>query len=1077
MAINYTQAFNAGEVSRKMDGRNDLEVYKTGCRDLDNFFVLPQGGVERRAGTEFVQLAGSGDTPDGANPARMIEFDFSSDVFYVIELGTNYAKVHYTDDNGADQVVNVTETDNIDYTVAELRTIQFNRRYDTLILTCPTKETKVLKRTTIAPAFTIEDISYVYPPLMEKNITSTTITPNNSVGTTTLTATDNIFDLHHEGSFWAIDHLRAADAKEISNTITSPNSDSNSSQLDASFTNWSFETDGTWNGSVVIQRNLETGTGTWVDYVVIGDTSTGVARNFKYASQVPEGAMTRLRVKWVLGSGSQDFKFSLEADSIYHKGLVKITDVSTTHGTLVNTATATVISRLQMGTSPPTSTIHWAEGAFSGYRGFSPASEFFENRLWLAGSKDEPADLFGSVFGEIYNFLSGTLSTDAIKRTIDSPEEPKWLEGKRYLFLGTAGTAVSIRSADKDSLITQNNITTLVENAYGSAALQAEIANDVVVYVQRDKLKVRELVFDQGQDTFVGNDLNLLSEDVTDSGVVEMFVQKEPNQVVWCIKENGDACAMTYERGQQVRGWSRINTDGKFYSASSIHDSGEDVVWACVNRGSNQVINVNGTFANNADGWSVVALDEGDTPQSILATGSIRLLCTDDSRQQIRRLDALTVGHEYEITYTISSRDVGSIQLQTEDGMIDIPNEEGTHTLKFKPKNHSLQFRNKFRQQCDVTISSIVVKDLTAAATDKYCIEKFRLRKDLNWYVDSGREFKSSGEKTVNATNPVATDYINFNLTDHGYNTDDFVELDNYITGSSATYLEEEYNGKRYKVHRVDANNFNLKFIDTDNKLSLTSFVINNATLFLRSGDGSINDPSTGYAIDDAPYEFRILDDSGTLKWGIYGSGTLTHKSTTSTTYPWEATYINISSGSTSYEPSDFSDGVASANTTVKIVGNTVSGLSHLEDKEVQVVVDGSFVGTQVVSGGAVSVDDYGESVVVGLPYTSTLRPMPIEPPLYQKLSQSRVKAVAQMVVRFFKTKGASVGEQGKQLTTYSVLDTQDSMGKELELKTGQQRFFTSSTYEREKVIEVRQDLPYPMTVLSIATHINTEGA
>ena len=39
------------------------------------------------------------------------------------------------------------------------------------------------------------------------------------------------------------------------------------------------------------------------------------------------------------------------------------------------------------------------------------------------------------LFGEIFNFLSGTLSTDAIKRTIDSPEEPKWLESKLYLFL------------------------------------------------------------------------------------------------------------------------------------------------------------------------------------------------------------------------------------------------------------------------------------------------------------------------------------------------------------------------------------------------------------------------------------------------------------------------------------------------------------------------------------------------------------------------------------------------------------------------------------------------------------------
>ena len=99
-------------------------------------------------------------------------------------------------------------------------------------------------------------------------------------------------------------------------------------------------------------------------------------------------------------------------------------------------------------------------------------------------------------------------------------------------------------AADKDSLITQTNITTLVENAYGSAALQAEVANDVIIYVQRDGLKLRELVYAQGEDTFVGNDLNLISEDITDSGIVEMFVQKEPNQFVWCIKENGDACVL-----------------------------------------------------------------------------------------------------------------------------------------------------------------------------------------------------------------------------------------------------------------------------------------------------------------------------------------------------------------------------------------------------------------------------------------------------------------------------------------------------------------------------------------------------
>tara|TARA_R100000353_G_scaffold53179_1_gene42517 strand:+ start:1465 stop:3996 length:2532 start_codon:yes stop_codon:yes gene_type:complete len=843
MAINYTQAFNAGEISRKMDGRNDLEVYKTGCRDLDNFFVLPQGGVERRAGTEFIQFAGT----DGTNPARMIEFDFSSDIRFVIELGTDYAKVHYTDDLGVDQVVNVTETDNINYTTAELRQIQFNRKYDTLILTCSTKETMILTRDTITPTFSIKEIDYVYPPLMEKNITSTTLDLNNgAIGATsvTVTASADLFDSGHENSIWAIDHIRSASEKEISESSLNGTS---TNILDVSFSNWAFETSGNWNAEVVIHRSIDGGT--FIPYIVIGNTTGGTQRNFKYASSVPEGKNTKLKV---VTSGSLD-EYSLEADNIYHKGLIKITSV-----TDATTATADIVSMVQGGAADPTATIHWSEGAFSTYRGFSPASEFFENRLWLAGSKDQPADIFASVFSEIFNFLSGTLSTDAIKRTIDSPEEPKWLESKRYLFLGTAGTAVSIRSADRDSLITQTNITTLVENAYGSAALQAEVANDVIIYVQRDGLKLRELVYAQGEDTFVGNDLNLISEDITDSGVVEMFVQKEPNQFVWCIKENGDACVLTYERGQQVRGWGRVNTDGKFFSAAAIHDSGEDVVWACIER--------NG----------------------------------------------------------------------------------------------------------------------------KYCIEKFHTRKDLDWYVDSGKTVDNSALSFSDITLTLSGSSPNQKFTfvqssTSGLNADDVIK----VSGLTAI---PELNNKVFKII-ADSSNFKLVQVGTTTEIR-------------------------------PPFE------------------------TSNTTYT----------------------------VSIKKVTNTVTGLSHLNGKTVQVVVDGSYHSDQTVAGGSVTAE-YGNKLIAGLPYTSTLRPMPIEPSLYQKLSQSRVKAIAKIIVRFFKTKGAKVGEAGRQLTTFPVVDTQDPTGQIIELKTGQQRFFVGSDYEREKLIEVRQDLPYPMTVLSIASHVNAEGA
>ena len=86
MAISYIQAFNSGELSRKMDGRSDLEMYKTGCRDLDNFYVLSQGGVERRSGTEFIAKT-KGVSSAGDKAVKLIPFDFSADTNYIVEVG------------------------------------------------------------------------------------------------------------------------------------------------------------------------------------------------------------------------------------------------------------------------------------------------------------------------------------------------------------------------------------------------------------------------------------------------------------------------------------------------------------------------------------------------------------------------------------------------------------------------------------------------------------------------------------------------------------------------------------------------------------------------------------------------------------------------------------------------------------------------------------------------------------------------------------------------------------------------------------------------------------------------------
>lgn len=77
-------AFNAGELSPRLDGRTDLDKYAKGCRSLQNFLPLVQGGAMKRSGFKFMTVPGV-----LASTFRLlIPFQFNSSDAYVIALDT-----------------------------------------------------------------------------------------------------------------------------------------------------------------------------------------------------------------------------------------------------------------------------------------------------------------------------------------------------------------------------------------------------------------------------------------------------------------------------------------------------------------------------------------------------------------------------------------------------------------------------------------------------------------------------------------------------------------------------------------------------------------------------------------------------------------------------------------------------------------------------------------------------------------------------------------------------------------------------------------------------------------------------
>jgi len=81
-------SFTAGELSERLSGRISLTKYREGLAELTNFLVLPQGGVTRRPGTEYL-----GEVKDSDDITRLIPFQFKTSDTYILSFGDSVMRV------------------------------------------------------------------------------------------------------------------------------------------------------------------------------------------------------------------------------------------------------------------------------------------------------------------------------------------------------------------------------------------------------------------------------------------------------------------------------------------------------------------------------------------------------------------------------------------------------------------------------------------------------------------------------------------------------------------------------------------------------------------------------------------------------------------------------------------------------------------------------------------------------------------------------------------------------------------------------------------------------------------------
>lgn len=147
----------------------------------------------------------------------------------------------------------------------------------------------------------------------------------------------------------------------------------------------------------------------------------------------------------------------------------------------------------------------------------------------------------------------------------------------------------------------------------------------------------------------------------------------------------------------------------------------------------------------------------------------------------------------------------------------------------------------------------------------------------------------------------------------------------------------------------------------------------------------------------------------------------------------------------------------------------TISGLTHLIGQTVTVVANGANRSPAVVNGsGQITLSRSATNVVVGLPYTSTIQTLPLEGGGQAGTAQGKQARISSVTLRLLNSLGFQAGESETNLDRKEFRQAGDPMDSSPPLYTGDKSISLNQSYTTDRSFWIVQDLPYPLTVLSI---------
>lgn len=154
---------------------------------------------------------------------------------------------------------------------------------------------------------------------------------------------------------------------------------------------------------------------------------------------------------------------------------------------------------------------------------------------------------------------------------------------------------------------------------------------------------------------------------------------------------------------------------------------------------------------------------------------------------------------------------------------------------------------------------------------------------------------------------------------------------------------------------------------------------------------------------------------------------------------------------------------------------DSISGLTWLEGKTVNILADGAVHPQRVVTSGSVTLDQASSKVQIGLPIVADLQTLPWAAQIDAAFGQGRYKNVNKIWLRVYASSGIFAGPDANNLTE-AKQRTNEPYGSPPALKSQEVEIVISPSWNDSGQVFIRQSDPLPLTAVSITLEVSIGG-